>query len=74
VSVSKDGRSLEIKRPSDKGAVKVPVLDHCRAPAGESRRVHGLRLEGEAIIVTYGKGCWADVASRSLTVECGDCE
>jgi hypothetical protein len=74
VTVSKDGRSLEVKRPLDKRVTKVQVLELCHVPAAADARIGPLMLEDQSLTVTYGRRCWAEVSMRSLAVSCMSCD
>jgi hypothetical protein len=74
VKVSSDGRDLEIKRPSDREPIRVPVLERCGDPAVGAPRIRDVRSTNEDLIATYGKHCSAKVSLKTLAVECVGCD
>jgi hypothetical protein len=74
VTVSSDGRALEIKRASDHMPIRVPVLDQCGKPAVGEARIRHTQFTDESVIVTYGKHCEAKVDLKTLAVECIGCD
>jgi hypothetical protein len=74
VTVSRDGRSLEIQRPSDHAPVRVPVLDHCGNPMIGEPKITQTRLAKASVFVRYGKHCWAKVSLKTLAVDCRGCD
>ena len=74
VTVSRDGRALEIQRDSDPAPIRVPVLDRCGDPAvGEAKITH-IEITKQSVDVTYGKHCAAKVDLKTLAVECVGCD
>ncbi|MDT5122588.1 MAG: hypothetical protein QOC96_2070 [Acidobacteriota bacterium] len=74
VTVSRDGRALEIQRDSDPAPVRVPVLDRCGDPlVGEAKITH-IELTKQCVNVRYGKHCYAKVDLKTLAVECVGCD
>lgn len=74
VTVSKDGRALEIARPPDSRAVRVPVLDRCGDPVPGPPRIRDVRVDKDKVVAAYGKHCWATVSLRTLAIECSGCD
>jgi len=72
VSVSSDGRTLEVRRPTDRDPVRVPVIDRCGDPVpvfGEPH-IRDLHVNAEEVVATFGKHCQATVTLATMNVRC----
>jgi hypothetical protein len=72
VSVSPDGRVLEIRRPSDREPVRIPVLDRCGDPVvgfGEPHIRH-LAVTEHEVAATFGKHCQGTVTLATMALTC----
>jgi len=74
VTVSKDGRALEITRPPETKAVRVPVLDRCGDPVPGPPKIRDVQVNKYKVVATYGKHCWATISLRTLAIECSGCD
>jgi len=74
VTVSRDGRALEIQRDSDRSPVLVPVLDRCGDPPVGDARIQHTKLTEESVLVIYGKHCEAKVDLKTLGIQCIGCD
>jgi hypothetical protein len=74
ISLSSDGRVLEVKRASDAESVRVAILDQCGDPAVGEPRIRCVRASDGSIIAVYGKHCWATVSLATLAIECTGCD
>lgn len=74
VKISSDGRELEIKRSSDREAIRIPVLARCGDPAIGAPQIQDVRLATENVFATYGKHCSARVALKTLAIACEGCD
>ena len=74
VIVSKDGRALEITRPPESKAVRVPVLDRCGDPVPGPARIRDVQVDKDKVVAGYGKHCVATISLRTLAIECTGCD
>jgi hypothetical protein len=74
VTVSRDGRALEVQRDSDPAPVRVPVLARCGDPAIGEAKIKHIELTKEYVNVTYGKHCFAKVDLKTLAIDCVGCD
>ena len=73
VTVSSDGRDLEIKRVSEAAAVRVHILNTCGNPAVGEPKIRHIQMEQENVTATYGKHCCAKVSLKTFGVERTGC-
>ena len=74
VSVSADGRDLEVKRAVDSRPVRVPVLDRCGDPEIGEPKIRYVQVRQGSIDVVFGKHCFARVSLKTLAIECPGCD
>jgi hypothetical protein len=74
VTVSSDGRDLEIKRASATDTIRVHVLDKCRNPAVGEPKIRYILMGQGSVSATYGKNCSAKVSLKTFGVECTGCD
>ena len=73
VTVSSDGRDLEIKRVSEAAAVRVHILNTCGNPAMREPKIRHIQMDQENVTATSGQHCCAKVSLKTIGVECTGC-
>jgi hypothetical protein len=69
VEISSDGRELEIKRSSDREAIRVPILARCGDPPTGPARIQDVQVTAEKVFARFAH-CEATVALKTLAVAC----